>query len=91
MQLTITKRTDKTIEVELPGENETLLNLLKQKLLATKKVSTASYVMGHPLLDRPHFMLEVESGNPETVLRSAAKELRADFDEMDDLLVKKTK
>lgn len=90
MELRLVSKTNTKMEVEIIGENDTLLNLLKQRCLADPAVETASYIMGHPYLDNPLFVLEVKSGKPEQVLKNAAKDLRAQFDELDTLLVRAT-
>lgn len=88
MELKIIEKNDKTIEFELPGENETLLNLLKQRLLENDKVATATYIMGHPLLDKPRLFVEVSSGKAEVHVKAALKALREDFDALEDAVVK---
>ncbi|HWG89551.1 MAG TPA: RpoL/Rpb11 RNA polymerase subunit family protein [Candidatus Thermoplasmatota archaeon] len=82
MEIKLLKKTDTTLELELATENETLLNLLKQKLLENEKVVTASFLIGHPLLDKPKLVLEtVKGAKPDAVVKAAAKELRASVDE----------
>lgn len=90
MELRLVSKTSNKMEIECIGENDTLLNLLKQKLLEDPTVETATYIMGHPYLDNPHFILETKSGKPDVALKSAAKELRAQFDEFETLLVNAT-
>ncbi|MHB8605679.1 MAG: RpoL/Rpb11 RNA polymerase subunit family protein [Thermoplasmatota archaeon] len=88
MQIRMVSKSDKTVELEFEGENETLLNLLKQRLLADPSVKNASFVMGHPIKARPHLAVEVASGKPEQAVRNAAKELRAEFDDFETQLVR---
>ena len=90
MELRLVNKTANRLEIEVIGENDTLLNLLKQKLLADPAVETATYIMGHPYLDNPLFVVEVKNGKPEQALKNAAKELRGNFDELDTLLVRAT-
>lgn len=80
-------KTDNTIEVQFEGENETLLNLLKMKLLQNPDVAAASFIMGHPLLDSPRLVVTAKSGKPEAHLRNAAKELRTAFDQLETAVV----
>lgn len=80
MELKLISKTDKTIEVEFRGEDDTVLNLLKQRLLADDKVENATYIVGHPLLDQPRLHVEVKSGKPEAVVKAAAKDLRQELD-----------
>ena len=88
MELRLVSKSGNKIEIEFIGENDTLLNLLKQKLLADPTVETATYVMGHPYLDNPLFVVETRSGKPEAAIKNAAKELRGQFDELETLLVR---
>lgn len=88
MELRLLSKNDKRMEIEFIGENDTLLNLLKQKLLQDGDVELATYVMGHPYLDNPRFIVEMKKGKPEAAVKNAAKELRAQFDELDTLLVR---
>lgn len=80
-------KTDKTVEVEFENENETLLNLLKTKLLANENVAAATFIIGHPLLDKPRLVITAKSGKPEAHLKQAAKELRAGFDAFETAVV----
>jgi DNA-directed RNA polymerase subunit L len=90
MEIRLVNKTDKRMELEFIGENDTLLNLLKQGLLADPTVDVATYVMGHPYLDVPKFVVEVKSGKAETALKNAAKNVRGQFDEFETLLVRAT-
>ncbi len=86
--IAVIERTDTAITLEFVGETETLLNLLKQKLLSYDDVASASYIMGHPLVDQPRLMFTCRKGKPEQHLRKAAKELRAEFDDFETQLMK---
>lgn len=83
MEVRVLRKEDKTIEVEVIGENETLLNLLKQRLLASPDVESATFLVGHPLLDQPRLVVHVRKGKPEAALKAAAKELREDLDKLE--------
>ena len=91
MELKVLEKTEKTLEMELPGENETLLNLVKQKLLENEKVVSATYVMGHPFLDVPRLYVEAKGGKPEAALKAALKGLREDLDGFEDSVLKSKK
>lgn len=88
MELRLVSKTDKKMEIAFIGENDTLLNLLKQRLLEDPSVESASYVMGHPYLDNPLFTVEAKSGKAEQALKSAAKDLRQQFDDFETQLVR---
>lgn len=90
MEMRLVNRTNNRLEIEFIGENDTLLNLLKQRLLQDPAVESATYIMGHPYLDNPTFVLETKSGKPDQALKTAAKDLRAQFDEFETQLVRAT-
>jgi DNA-directed RNA polymerase subunit L len=90
MEMRLVSKTDKKMEIEVIGETDTLLNLLKQRLLADPAVESATYIMGHPYLDTPLFVVETKSGKADAALKSAAKDLRQQFDEFETLLVRAT-
>lgn len=90
MELRLVSKTDKKMELEVIGENDTLLNLLKQRLLQDANVETATYLMGHPYLDNPKFVIEMRTGKADAALKGAAKDLRAQLDEFETLLVRAT-
>lgn len=90
MEMRLVSKTDKKMEIEVIGENDTLLNLLKQRLLTDPSVETATYIMGHPYLDNPLFVIETKTGKPDAALKNAAKDLRQQFDAFETLLVRAT-
>jgi DNA-directed RNA polymerase subunit L len=90
MEMRLVSKTDKKMEIEVIGENDTLLNLLKQRLLQDANVETATYIMGHPYLDNPKFIVETRNGKADAALKNAAKDLRQQFDEFETLLVRAT-
>ena len=90
MEMRLVSKTNNRLEIEFIGENDTLLNLLKQRLLTDPAVEIATYIMGHPYLDNPTFVLETKNGKPEAALKNAAKDLRQALDELETQLVRAT-
>ena len=90
MELRLVTKSGTRLELEVIGENDTLLNLLKQRLLQDPSVETATYIMGHPYLDNPTFIVETKTGKPDAAMKNAANDLRAQFDEFETLLVRAT-
>lgn len=86
MELHLESHESDTIEVVFEGEDDTLLNLLKQELLAHDDVDTASYLRGHPTLDDPTLKVVVDDGDPAEVVREAAAETREGLETFSDLL-----
>ncbi len=76
------------MEVEVLGENETLLNPVKQALLADKDVEFAEYIIEHPQLSVPKIFLRTKGNTkPATVLKRTIKSLIGEFDEFEDAFV----
>ncbi len=90
MELRLISKTDKRMEIMCIGENDTLLNILKQNLLADENVEMASYLIGHPYLDNPTFVVEMKKGKPDAAIKNAAKAARAQYDEFESLLLRAT-
>ena len=81
MQLNVLSKTDNEIEVEVHGENETLLNPIKQALLNDKDVDFAEYIIEHPSLSVPKVFIRTKGkAKPEVVLKRTIKALVAEFD-----------
>lgn len=78
MDISLVLKDKISMEIEIKGENETLLTPLKRKLLDDEKVVFATFIMGHPLLDNPKLYLKVKEGKPQTALKRAAKAIIKD-------------
>jgi len=85
MEMTLIEKDKTSIKVELLEVDEATIQLIIQELLADKKVSTASYSMGHPQLDRPAIYVKVTDGKPQTALKRAAKQLANTFKDINTL------
>ncbi len=71
--LKLLKKTKDSLEVEVAGGTETILEPLKQALLEDDTVDVATYVLGHPLLDKPKLFVRVKTGKPQAALKKASK------------------
>lgn len=92
MKLNVLTKTDHEIEVEVHGENETLLNPIKQALLADKDVDFAEYIIEHPSLAVPKVYLRTKGkAKPEVVLKRTIKHLVGEFDEFETLFAAELK
>ncbi len=81
MELNLLNKTKDEIEIEIIGEDETLLYPLQQKLIQDDSVEYATYIMGHPLLDNPKLVVKVSEGKPQNALKRAAKALANEYKE----------
>ena len=81
MQLKVLSNQGNEMEIEVIGENETLLNPIKQALLADKDVEFAEYIIEHPTLSTPKIFLRTKGkAKPDAVLKRTIKNLIAEFD-----------
>ena len=87
MELRAVTITDKEMEIEVLGENETFLNPIKQRLLADKEVDIAEYVIEHPFLSIPKIYFRTKSGaKPTAVLKRTIKALLKDYKDFEESL-----
>ena len=75
MDLKTIKKTSKELEIEITGENETILNPITEVLLQDKDVDYASYMVDHPMSNKRRLYVRVKNGKPEDVLKKAIKQL----------------
>ena len=87
MELKAVTLSDKEMEIEVLGENETFLNPIKQRLLADKEVEIAEYVIEHPFLSIPRVYFRTKgAAKPPIVLKRALKSLLKDYKDLEDSL-----
>ncbi len=75
MELKTIKKTTKELELEITGENETLLNPITEVLLGYDDVDYASYLSDHPESNKRRLYIRVNKGDPEDILKKAVKQL----------------
>jgi DNA-directed RNA polymerase subunit L len=84
VKLNLISKTEHELEIEVHGENETLLNPLKQALLGDKDVDFAEYIIEHPTLAVPKIFVRTKGKTkPEVVIKRTIKALVAEFDEFE--------
>lgn len=90
MEIRVKKHEGKELEFEVLGESETLLNPLKQRLLADEDVEVAEYIVEHPLLSVPTVYIRTAKGDPQKALFKAAKALHKDLKEFESQVAAQT-
>ena len=75
MDLKIIKKTSKELELEVIGENETILNPIVQVLLQNNDVEYAAYMAENPESLKRRLYIRVKKGEPEDILKKAVKQL----------------
>jgi len=81
MHLTITHKTKTELEMELAGEDHTLLNLLKSALLDDPDVRMASYQIDHPGTSEPVIIVHTTTKDPVQAVREALGRIDSDIGE----------
>ena len=79
MELEKIKKTSKEIELEITGENETMLNPITEKLLQNEDVDYASYIADHPESNKRRLYIRVKKGEPIDLLKKAIKQVETEL------------
>ena len=64
MKLRVLKQTGKRLELEVEGEDHSLLNLLTKTMLKMDHVKFAAYRIDHPLVGKPVIIIETDGETP---------------------------
>jgi len=94
MELKKIKKTSKELEIEITGENETILNPIAEVLLQYDEVEYASCMSDHPESNKRRLYIKIKKGDPLTILKKAIKYLEdevTDFSKKFDAKVKSKK
>ena len=81
MELLKIKKTSKELELEITGENETMLNPITEKLLEDENVDYASYIADHPESNKRRLYIRVKKGEPVDLLKKAIKQVEIELKE----------
>jgi len=85
MAIKIIKEEGNRMEIEIPGEDHTLGNLLRTTLLKDKTVRYAGYQIVHPLTGGIRIVIETNEGNsPKKALLTAVSHIEAETEEFKD-------
>lgn len=77
MKITVLKKIDKELRIEIEGADHGLCNLLQKKLLEEKSVDMAGYDIPHPLASNPVMYVRTKGATtPEEALKKAAEKAR---------------
>jgi DNA-directed RNA polymerase subunit L len=81
MELKPIRKTSKELELEVVGENETILNPITSVLLEFKDVDYAACIIDHPSSNKRRLFLKVKKGKPDEILKKAIKQLENEMKE----------
>lgn len=79
MELKKIKKTTKELELEIIGENETILNPITEVLLQHEDVEYASCIADHPEINKRRLYMRVKKGDPVEILKKVVKQLEDEF------------
>ncbi|MCI0496673.1 MAG: DNA-directed RNA polymerase subunit L [Thermoplasmata archaeon] len=81
MEVRLIAKDKDSMEIEVPGEDATLLSPLLNALLEDDKVTFATFKKNHPLVGSNRVIIRVSEGKPQTALKRAAKKVEKDFED----------
>jgi DNA-directed RNA polymerase subunit L len=73
------KKTKYELELEIIGENETILNPIVHTLLDNEDVEYAACMADHPLDNRRRLFIRVNKGDPNDILKKAIQHLSTEI------------
>jgi len=77
MEIQILEETKRRIKIELPGEDHTFCNILKNELWNDSSVHIAGYNIDHPLVGSPVIIVETTTGkSAKDALFAAVKRIK---------------
>ncbi len=77
-RIVVRRREKSLLEIELPGEDHSLPNLIVRLALERPEVEYASYSIDHPLVGAPRIVIRTSSDkDPLEVLREILEEIRS--------------
>lgn len=91
MEIKVLNKTKDEIEIEVIGEEETILTPLRQKLITDEMVTHANYTIMHPIMDNPRLYVKVSDGKPQNALKRAAKALENEYSDLREQLLRELK
>ncbi len=67
MQVKIIKEDSNSLEIDVTGADQSLLQIIQEELLRDERVSFAAYNKPHPLLKNQIMRIAVKEGDPKKV------------------------
>ena len=84
-KLRILKRSEKSVEIELVGEDHTIANLVAKYAIKKPYVVYSSYIISHPLIGNPVIVLTTDgSRDPLDVVEETLREIITDAKKLEE-------
>ena len=81
MEMKILVKDKNVLEMELGGADQSLAQLVAERLTEDKDVEFASYKLEHPTAARPKLYVRTKKGDPVKVVIAALKEIKVEVAE----------
>ncbi len=81
MEVRILVNEKNTLEMELIGADQSLAQLLAEKLGSDKDVEFASYKVEHPIIANPKLIVRTKKGEPGKIVLEKLAELKSEVAE----------
>jgi DNA-directed RNA polymerase subunit L len=91
MELKTIKKTTRELELEVTGENETILNPIIELLFENENIDYATYFTDHPESNKRRLYIRVKKGSPEDYLKKAVKYLEEEIKDFSKTFESKSK
>ena len=91
MEFKTIKKTTKELELEITGENETILNPITALLFQNQDVDFAAYMTDHPESPKRRLYVRVKKGKPEEILKQVVKQLEDEVKQFSKTFEQKSK
>jgi DNA-directed RNA polymerase subunit L len=75
MEFTVLRKTKTELEIQITGEDETILHPITHVLLQYPDVEYAAITAENPLAPIKNLIIRVKKGSPEDYLKKAVKQL----------------
>ena len=76
MEVKIVEDGKERLLMELPGFDHTFCNHLKKELYSDSAVKEATYMISHPLVGVPSFLVHTDKKAPKTAVKDACKRVK---------------
>jgi len=84
LMVKVISKTKDTLEIELQGANDTLVQPLIERLQNDEDVALARHSTNHPIADPPKIYIKMKSGTPQAALKRAIKSIVNEYKAMEE-------
>ena len=91
MEINVMEDKKDKIEFELDGANQSFCNALRKELWTDSHIKAAGYSISHPLIGKPHFIVETDGADTKKTLTSAASRIKKQAESFESDFVKAVK